>query len=226
MQLTVITLFPEIFSSVFSASIIKRGQKEKLLKINILDLRSFGIGKHKSVDDKPYGGGTGMVIRVDALEPAIRAAKMGLSKEAVVLLDPKGQKYNQKMAESFLKIDHLILICGRYEGFDERIRDFVDYEVSIGDYVLSGGEIGAMAIIDSVSRLIPGVLKKQDATTFESFGNIGDKTILEYPHYTRPPVYKGKKVPKVLLTGNFKHIEEYRLKKAKELTSKRRPDLI
>ncbi len=226
MRFTVISLFPQIFSSVFSASIIKKAQGKKLIKINFLDLREFGIGKHKTVDDKPYGGGSGMVLRVDVLDHAIKAAKKGKGRAAVILLDPKGKRYDQKGAEFFSKFDHLILVCGKYEGFDERVRDFADYEVSIGDYILSGGEIAAMVVIDSVSRLVSGVLKKEEAVSFESFAKIKGERILEHPHYTRPPVYKGKNVPQELLSGNFKQIEEYRLKKAKELTRKRRPDLI
>lgn len=233
MLITIITLFPQIFEPVFSVSILKRARAEKKLDIKLLNLRDFGIGKHKTVDDKLYGGGVGMVLRVDVLDRAIEAAKKAYKKEgktkakqAVILLDPKGTPYHQKIAESFVKFDHLILIAGRYEGFDERIRKLADYEISVGDYVLSGGEIPAMIIVDSIARLIPGVLKKREASSIESFTGIGGERILEYPQYTRPPKYKNKSVPKVLLSGNFKLIEGYRLSQAKETTKKRRPDLL
>jgi tRNA (guanine37-N1)-methyltransferase len=229
MQISIITLFPQIFNEIFSASIIKRAQNQKKLKINLLDLRNFGIGKHKIVDDKPYGAGIGMVLRADVLDKAIQAAKIKKNKkgkEAVILLDPKGQKYTQALAEKLSKLDHLILVCGHYEGFDERVREFADYEISIGDYILSGGESAAIVIVDSITRLIPGVLVKNDATVFESFSKVSGNRILEYPQYTRPRVYKGKKVPEVLLSGNFAKIEEYRKKEAEKITRKRRPDLI
>lgn len=226
MRLSIITLFPQIFDNVFSLSIQGRVQKDKLIEIKTFDLRDYGEGPHKTVDDKPYGGGAGMVLRVDVLDRAITAVKTGKGKEAVILLDPKGVTYHQTLAEKFTSdYDHLIFVCGRYEGYDERARALVDYEVSIGDFVLAGGEIPAMAIIDSVIRLVPGVLKKENATAFESFSQIGGKRILEYPHYTRPAVYKNEKVPEELLTGNFKKIDEYRLQKAEALTKKRRPDL-
>lgn len=240
MTISIITLFPQIFEEVFSVSIIKRAQDQKKIKLNFIDLREFGIGKHKTVDDKPYGGGTGMVLRVDVLDRAIsqlrNSAKGPLRSEAsrsrsaerkgaVVLLDPKGKTYNQNLAEKLRRFDHLILVCGHYEGFDERIRDLVDYEISIGDYILSGGEIAAMVIVDSVGRLVPGVLKKSEATIFESFTKANGKRILEYPQYTRPAVFRGKKVPEVLLSGNFAEIEKYRTNEAQKITRKRRPDL-
>ena len=167
MQVSIITLFPQIFREIFSVSIIKRAQEQGKIKINLIDLREFGIGKHKIVDDKPYGGGTGMVLRVDVVARAIEASRMKIKRESVILLDPKGKKYDQVLAKKLSHLDHLILVCGHYEGFDERVRDLVDYEISIGDYVLSGGEAPAIVIVDSVTRLIPGVLKKSDATVFE-----------------------------------------------------------
>lgn len=234
MTISIITLFPQIFKEVFSVSIIKRGQDQGKLKLNFINLREFGVGKHKVVDDKPYGGGTGMVLRVDVLDKAISSVRTssrgGLilrrKKEAVILLDPKGEKYNQDIAEKLSHFDHLILVCGHYEGFDERVRGLVDYEISIGDYILSGGEAAAMVIVDSVTRLIPGVLRKSEATTLESFATINGKRILEYPQYTRPSVFRGKKVPEVLLSGNFAEIEKYRTQEAQKLTRKRRPDML
>lgn len=157
MQISVITLFPKLFEPFLSVSILGRALEEGKIKINIIDLRDYGIGRHKTVDDKPYGGGIGMVLRVDVLAEAIKATKTGEGKEAVILLDPKGEVFRQELTEKFSKFDHLIFVCGRYEGFDERIRKLVDFEVSIGDYVLSGGELPAMVIIEAVSRLVPGV---------------------------------------------------------------------
>ena len=226
MVISIITLFPQIFEEVFSASIIKRAQRQGKLKLNLVDLREFGIGKHKMVDDKPYGGGAGMVLRVDVLDKAISSVrKKSEKKEAVILLDPKGEKYTQSLALKFSRFEHLVLVCGHYEGFDERIRDLVDYEISIGDFILSGGEPAAIVLVDSVTRLIPGVLAKSEAIILESFSGIDGKPILEYPHYTRPRRWLGKKVPEVLLSGHFAQIEQYRTSEAQKLTRKRRPDL-
>lgn len=237
MLITIITLFPQFFASIFATSIIARAQKEGKIKIRILNLRDFGIGRHKIVDDKPYGGGVGMVLRVDVLNRAISSVQTKNEKsargetspkggEAVILLDPKGEPYNQQKCEEFSELEHLILVCGHYEGFDERIRTLVDYEISIGDYILSGGETAAAVVVDSITRLIPRVLKKSEARIFESFAKLEDSRILEYPQYTRPRIFKGKKVPSVLLSGNFREIEKYRTQEAKELTKKRRPDLV
>ena len=221
MLVSVITLFPNIFPPIFNSSILKRAQEKDKIKFEFIDLRDFGIGEHKQVDDRPYGGGAGMILKVDVLENAIeRARKKGL-KEEVILLDPKGEKYSQTRAQELSKLDHIILVCGHYEGVDERIRSIVDREISIGDYVLTGGEIPAMVIVDSVTRLIPGVLKKDEAPIDESFFNAR----LEYPHYTRPENHKGKKVPEILLSGDHKKIEKYRDKMAAEETKKKRPDL-
>jgi tRNA (guanine37-N1)-methyltransferase len=229
MLITVVTLFPKIFDSVFSHSIVGRAQKDKTITIETLDLRDFGIGRHKVVDDTSYGGGTGMVLRVDVVDSAIEAARNKSKKGdqvAVILLDPKGKVYKQSLAEEFSGFDHLILICGRYEGFDERIRTLVDYELSVGDYVTSGGEIPAMIIIESVARLVKGVIPKDEATDLESFSEIDGKRILEYPQYTKPLEYKSMKVPEVLLSGDFKKINEYRKSEAEKVTKQRRPDLV
>ncbi len=221
MQFSIITLFPQSLDSIFSESILKRAQKDKIIKIRTVDLRQYGLGKHKTVDDKPYGGGTGMVLKVDVLDQAIKASRIKNAKEIVVLLDPKGETYTQARAEKFTKHDHIIMVCGHYEGFDERVRDLVDYEISIGEYVLSGGEIAAAVIVESVARLIPGVLSKSDAVQIESFSQTSDGRLLEYPHYTRPVSYNGKNVPEILLSGNFAEIEKYRRQKAIELTRKK-----
>lgn len=215
-----------MFDGVFGSSIIKRAQEKGQIQIELVDLRDFGIGKHKVVDDKPYGGGVGMVLRVDVLDKAIKETRIKKLKEAVILMDPKGEKYIQEKAEKFSKIDHLILICGHYEGYDERVRSLVDYEISVGDFVMSGGEIPAMTIVESVARLVPKVLEKEEASALESFSKIDNKRVLEHPQYTRPGKYKGKSVPKELLSGNPKIVDSYRLKKAMSLTRKRRPDLL
>lgn len=227
MLITILTLFPEVFKDIFSSSILGRAQKKGLVDIRYINIRDFATDTHRSVDDKPYGGGVGMVMRIDVLEKAIESTKASKTpqgwpkdspgveesrskyKEKIVLLDPKGKLFNQATARRYSKLDHLILICGHYEGIDERIVNFVDERISIGKYVLTGGEIPAMVITDSVVRLIPQVLSKKEATLFESFSR---KNLLEYPQYTRPENYKGYKVPKVLLSGNHQKIKDWRKK--------------
>lgn len=226
MKITIITLFPEMFANVFDISMISRAKEKGKVEIEIINLRDFGRGAHKIVDDRPYGGGVGMVLRVDVLDEAITNCKTGKSGETVILLDPKGKKLNQLIVEKLSKKKHLILICGHYEGYDERVRDLVDEEISLGDFVLSGGEIGAMALVDSIVRLIPGNLTKKEATMFESFSDDNGKRILEHPHFTRPAIYKKVKVPEALLSGNPKIISAFRQKEALKLTKKRRPDLL
>lgn len=226
MKFSVITLFPEMFSSIFDYSIIARAIKEKKIELNLVNLRDFGKGSHKVVDDKPYGGGVGMVLRVDVLNDAIEQTKTNKGIEKVVIFDARGVVYSQETAEEFSQIDHLILICGRYEGFDERIKDFVDYSVSIGDFVLTGGEIPAMTVIDSVTRLIPKVLSKKDAIINESFSQKKNGRKLEHAQYTRPEEYRGNKVPGILLSGHEAKINEFREDESTEETKKHRPDLI
>jgi tRNA (guanine37-N1)-methyltransferase len=216
----IITLFPDSMEKVFSESIIGRAQKKGLIKINFIDLRKFGEGKHKQVDDTAYGGGAGMVLRVDIIDKAIKSIKRRSARK--ILLTPQGKVFNQRKAKKLSAEKNIILICGHYEGFDERVRGLVDEEISIGDFVLTGGEIPAMAIVDSVSRLIPGVLGKKDSLKEESF----EDNMLEYPQYTYPRVYKKNKVPEVLLSGNHKEIKEWRKSEAEKRTKKRRPDLL
>lgn len=226
MQISILTLFPQMFTGPFSSSIVKRAQEKGFIDIDLVDIRGFGLGKHKIVDDTAYGGGVGMVMRVDVLENAVISAKKGIPQEKVVLLSAKGKPYNQKKALEYSRLDSLILICGHYEGIDERVLDFVDEEVSIGDFVTTGGEIPAMLIADSVTRLVPGVLKK-GATEEESFSLSEDESsLLEYPHYTRPENYKDKKVPEVLLSGDHKKIAEWKRDMAKKITEEKRPDLL
>lgn len=225
MLFSIITLFPEMFQGVFEHSIIKRAKEKKLIEIKFINLREFGIGKHKTVDDRPYGGGTGMILRVDVVENAIRLAKKGIKGEKVILLDARGKPFKQNTAKELSTLTHIILICGHYEDFDQRIKGFVDEEISIGDYILTGGEIPAMAVVDSLTRLIPGVLKSENATTIESFSGIKNSEMLEYPQYTRPRIYKGKAVPKILLSGDQKKIDDFKTEESIRVTSEKRPDI-
>ncbi len=215
MLISILTLFPEMFSNVFSSSIIGRAKKNKIIDIRLINIRDFTKDKHKSVDDKPYGGGAGMLMRVDIIEKAIEVVKKGGQKEKVVLLDPKGKFFTQKIAKKYSKLDHLILICGHYEGIDARVSNFVDETISVGQFILTGGEIPAMLIVDCVSRLIPYVLGNQKSVNEESFSKY--LSLLEAPQYTRPPVYKGLKVPKVLLSGNHQEISNWKIKKSKKI---------
>jgi len=236
LRITILTLFPEMFNGPFDYSIIKRAINRKLIKIDFINIRDFGLGKYKSIDDRPYGGGAGMIMRVDVIASVLASSKCNPStslgagvqsakfKEKIVLLDPRGKKFNQAMVRRFSKLDHLILICGHYEGVDERVKKLVDEVISIGDYILTGGEIPAMAITDSVTRLLPGVLAKSEATKNESFSipktkDQSLKTNLEYPQYTRPEIYDGTKVPSILLSGNHKKIDQWRKEQAEKIVS-------
>jgi len=225
MHISILTLFPPLFTGVFEHSIIKRAQEKKLVTINYINIRDFAEGKYKTVDDKPYGGGAGMILKVDVVDRAIISSKAQVTsnKTKVVLLTPQGQTYSQSIAKKLSTIDHLILIAGHYEGFDERIRNLVDMELSIGDYILTGGEIPAMVIVDSVVRLLPKVFTKEGITDNESFGTAH---ILEYPQYTKPLVYKGKNVPDILLSGNHAEIKQWKKEQAHKRTKERRPDLL
>lgn len=226
MHISIITLFPEMFSGVINSSILKRAQEKGKVIINIINLRDYGIGSHKSVDDKPYGGGVGMVLKVDVVENAINKTKQKYPQAKVVLLDPKGKLFSQKTAEELSTLKDLIFICGHYEGIDERIHEYIDIEISLGDFILTGGEIPTMAVIDAISRLLPGVLGKEESHMHESFSETSAGRILEHPHYTRPAVFKGKQVPEVLLSGDPKLVNTYRSTKALEETKKKRSDLI
>ena len=221
MKISIITLFPEVFKTLVKTSILDKAQSAGKLKVELVDLRKFGIGRHKQVDDRVYGGGIGMILQIDVLDAAIKKVKSRLRRSRVILLTPQGETLNQKKVKELSKEKHLILICGKYEGVDERVRELVDEELSIGDYVLSGGEVPAMVVLDSVSRLLPGVLE-EEATQLESFS----QNLLEPPQYTRPEDYKGMEVPKVLLSGNHGEIEKWRGEKAVKKTKERRPDLL
>ncbi|OGM80782.1 tRNA (guanosine(37)-N1)-methyltransferase TrmD [Candidatus Woesebacteria bacterium RIFOXYB1_FULL_40_26] len=238
MKIDILTLFPKMFAGPFDESILRRAQDKSLVEIKIYDLRKWGQDARKTVDDRPYGGGVGMIIRVDVVARAISNFQFPISnknKRKIVLLDAGGEPFVQKKAVELSKLEHLILIAGHYEGVDHRVHEhLVDEVISIGDYVLTGGEIPAMVITDAVTRLIPGVLEKPGATTIESFSDNapalseveGPHSYLEFPQYTRPETYKGWKVPEVLLKGNHKEIEKWRLKKSTERTKARRPDLL
>ena len=206
MRVDILTLFPKMFSGPFAESIIKRAQDKGLVEINIHDLRNWGEGERRTVDDRPYGGGVGMILRVDIIDEALKKLRTEDSK--VILLDAGGETFSQDKARKLSKEKHLIIIAGHYEGVDHRVHEHLaDEVISIGDYVLTGGEIPAMVITDAVVRLIPGVLEKPEATEIESFSQEGVK---EFPQYTRPETYKGWKVPEVLLSGNHKEIEKWR----------------
>lgn len=225
MKIDILTLFPKMFQGPFEESIVKRAQEKGLVEIKIYNLRDWAKDKHKSADDRPYGGVVGMVMMVEPIDRALRALKPEVKsqKSKVILLDPGGTPFTQSKAQKLSGLDHLILIAGHYEGVDQRIKEhLVDEEISIGDYILTGGELPAMVVVDTVVRLIPGVLEKPEATQFESFS----ESLLEYPQYTRPEDFKGWRVPKILLSGDHKKIEEWRAKKSLERTKKRRPDIL
>ncbi len=217
MKISIITLFPEVFDKVLNSSILKRAQKKGKVEFEFINLRDFGEGKHQVVDAKPYGGGAGMLFRADILSKALP------KKGHVILTSASGKPYKQQDAKRLSKFNHLVIVCGHYEGVDQRfIEKCVDEEISIGDYVLTGGEIPAMIISDSIVRLLPKVLKKPEAIENESFSD----GLLEYPQYTRPEVWKGLKVPKILLSGNHGEIDKWRKEESIKKTKKVRPEII
>ena len=219
MKFDVLTLFPEMFECL-KESIIGRAMEKDLIQINLINIRDFSRDKHKKVDDTPYGGGAGMVIRPDVVYDAYQSIQD--KKAKVIYLSPQGQVLNQTKVKELSTEEHLILLCGHYEGIDQRVLDeIVDEEISIGDYVLTGGELPTMVLIDSVSRYVTGVLN-EDSTKEESFSN----KLLEYPQYTRPEEFRGKKVPEVLISGHHKNIKEWREEKSLEVTKNKRPDLL
>ncbi len=259
MQISILTLFPQMIASFFNESIIKKAQERGLVKINLINLRDFAYDRRGSVDDRVYGGGKGMIIRVDVIKKAleklkIKSQKLKITiknskfKEKIILTSPRGKTFKQKTAREYAKLDRLVIICGHYEGIDERVKNFINEEISLGDFVMTGGEIAAMAIADAVVRLIPGVLEKE-VVKEESFSEyeidylisiLGENRILkklkkkgvkkikllEYPQYTRPENFKGLRVPKILLSGNHKEIQKWRIKKAWDTTVAKRKDLL
>lgn len=225
MHIDVLTLFPEMFTGVFGQSILKKAQESGAVHFNVMNFRDYADNKHQTVDDYPYGGGAGMVLKPQPIFDAVAASKTEAKTDhpRVILLCPQGKRYDQKMAEELAQEQHLIFICGHYEGYDERIREHVvTDEISIGDFVLTGGELGAMVVIDSVVRLLPNVLGKAESHKQDSFST----GLLEHPHYTRPADFRGMKVPDVLLSGNHRLIDEWREKESFRRTYTRRPDLL
>ncbi|EOS60073.1 tRNA (guanine(37)-N(1))-methyltransferase [Firmicutes bacterium M10-2] len=219
MKITVLSLFPEYFDGLLNTSIIKRAYEKELFSFEVVDFRKYTMEKHGHVDDTPYGGGAGMLLMCQPLLDALKAVRTENS--TVILLTPQGKTFNQPMAADLSKKDHLIFLCGHYEGFDERIRDYVDMQISLGDFVLTGGE-GACAIMcDAIIRLLPGTIK-QNSSDDDSFSN----GLLEYPQYTKPAVYDGKKVPEVLLSGHHANIEKWRHEQSLKKTALYRPDLL
>jgi len=253
MKITILTLFPEMFAGFLNESIIKRAQEKNVVEIEVLNIRDFTSDAHRQVDDRPFGGGAGMVLMADPIIKALKKAKAHTKtdnkKAKTILMSARGTTYKQKKAQEFAQLEHLILVAGHYEAIDERIHSHIDEEISIGDYVLTGGELPVAVLIDSIVRLLPGVLKKQDATELESFFEVNveelirevgeDATLsalnekevekvqlLEYPHYTRPQEYSGERVPEALLSGDPKKIRTWQLQEAYKKTKSIRPDLL
>ncbi|TDX51963.1 tRNA (guanosine(37)-N1)-methyltransferase TrmD [Orenia marismortui] len=223
MKFDILTLFPEMFSSVLNSSILNKAQEKDLIDINTINIRDYTTDKHNQADDYPYGGGAGMVMKAEPIFRAVDDLKLASRDIAVIFLTPQGDTFNQDMAKEFAEEKELILLCGHYEGVDQRVRDeLVTHEVSIGDYVLTGGELPAMILVDAISRMIPGVLGSEESAIQDSF--YGD--ILDYPQYTRPQEYKGLKVPSVLLSGDHAKVDRWRRKKALKKTLLKRPDLL
>lgn len=224
MRIDVLTLFPRMFEGPLGESIIGKARQKGLLEINVSNFRDYSDNKHQTVDDYPYGGGAGMLLKVQPVYDNIKAIEEATpeTKKRVILLDPAGKPFDQKMAEEFSTEEHLVFICGHYEGYDERIRSLVTDEVSLGDYVLTGGELGAMVMIDATVRLLPEVLGNQTSAQTDSHST----GLLEHPQYTRPAEFKGMKVPEVLMNGNHKLIEQWQLKESLRRTYQRRPDML
>jgi len=224
MQIDILTLFPDMFPGVFNSSILNRAREKEKFNYNVINFREYADNKHEKVDDYPYGGGAGMVLTAQPIFDAVSAiTKNKQTKPRIILMCPQGEPYNQKKAEELAQEDHLIFICGHYEGYDERIREhLVTDEISIGDYILTGGELGAMVVVDSIVRLLPDVLGNEQSAPEDSFST----GLLEHPHYTRPANFRGMTVPDVLLSGNHAHIEAWRRQQSLKRTYERRPELL
>jgi len=228
MKLAIVTLFPELFGPFLELSFVGRALASKALSVHLEPMRKHGLGKHLSVDDTPYGGGSGMVIRPDTAVAAIEAAELALASNTRphrVLLTPQGERFNQSKARTLVARESLILICGRYEGFDERVRTFVDEELSLGDFVLTGGEVAAMCVVEACIRLLPGVLGNAESTSEESF-SVECGGLLEYPQYTRPVSFRELEVPEILRSGDHEKVRAWRSAASRERTRARRPDLL
>jgi tRNA (guanine37-N1)-methyltransferase len=221
LKIQILTIFPRICEGVLGESILKRAQEKGLVSLEVLDLRSFATDRHRTTDDAPYGGGPGMVMKIEPISRALDALRLVGTK--VLLMTPQGRRFDQRIAEAYSRQRHLIIICGHYEGVDQRVADhLVDDEISIGDYVLTNGALAALVFVDAVVRLIPGVLGDEASAAQDSFS----ERLLDHPHYTRPESFKGWSVPHVLLSGNHAAIEGWRRQQATEVTRQRRPDLI
>ncbi len=220
MKIDILTLFPKMFEGFLSESIMARAIKSEIVEINLIDYREYSNSKHKKVDDYPFGGGAGMVLQVQPVYDALINIK-GYKDALKILVSPQGKQFKQASAYELSSQKHIIIMCGHYEGYDERIRDYFDIEISIGDYVLTGGELAAMVLVDSITRVIPNVLNKDESHLNDSFSN----NLLEHPHYTRPRSFMGKEVPEVLLNGNHEHIRKWRLEQSLKKTRERRLDL-
>lgn len=218
----IISLFPNYFESPLRESILAKAQEKGLIRVCVHDLRSFTADKHHVTDDAPYGGGVGMVLKPEPVVEALEHIRSQGGDACAVLLSPQGEPFTQRLAEQLSRQEQVVLVCGRYEGVDERIRDFVDKEVSVGDYVINGGEAAALVLVEAVGRLVPGVLGKLESTEGESFST----GLLEYPHYTRPRSFRGREVPETLVSGHHREIERWRLKESLKRTLLRRPDLL
>ncbi len=219
----ILSVFPEMFESPLNHSILKRAQEKGMMEIHLHNIRDYAEDKHRMTDDAPYGGGGGMVMKVEPIDKALASIVPLRDDALVVLLTPQGETFNQKLVEEMSRYSRIVLVCGHYEGVDERVRDhLVDREISIGDFILTGGELSAMVIIDAVARLIPGVLGNSESASYDSFST----GLLEYPHYTRPGSYRDWQVPEVLLSGNHREIESWRRKESLKRTYLRRPELL
>jgi len=228
MQIDIVSLFPDYLEPLLRTSVVGRAIESAIVRVRVKSPREFGVGRHAKVDDTPYGGGSGMVMRVDCLVDCMESLDRDREAGTVahrVLLTPQGERLVQRHLYDLAAKPALLLVCGRYEGFDERVRSFVDQEISLGDFVLAGGEVAAMAIIEGVARLLPGVLGNETSTTEESH-SVASGGLLEYPQYTRPAEFRGQGVPEVLVGGNHREIARYRREQALERTQKRRPDLL
>jgi tRNA (guanine37-N1)-methyltransferase len=218
----ILTLFPEIFLSPLEGSIIGKARKEGLITVNLINIRDYAEGRHRVTDDYPYGGGRGMIMKPEPLIRGIKAVIAEHPEARVILMTPQGSPLKQEMAKRLARLSRICLVCGRYEGVDERVRGYVDEEISIGDYVLTGGELAALVVVDAVARLIPGVLGDESSSAEDSFS----QGLLEYPQYTRPRDFEGKTVPEILLSGDHQAIERWRRREALRRTWERRPDLL
>ncbi len=224
LEVAILTLFPRMCTGYLAESILGKARESGLLSVDVVDIREHAAGKHRVTDDAPYGGGAGMVMKPEPLTEAIEAARARLPGAKVVLTSPRGRRLDPALARSFAEGGRLVVACGRYEGVDERVLAAVDLEVSLGDFVLTGGELAALAIVDAAARYVPGVLGNESSAGEESFACEGG--VLEHPHYTRPPVYRGMQVPEVLLSGDHRRIERWRRREALRATRERRPDLF